>query len=72
MLLQESTKTTTGPKVRTDGKQMIGGLMKMQVWTVWIFVQWDEQMKQRQPGSNHVLFGMETCLFYVYLDYLEL
>ena len=58
MLVQESTalKTPVGFfKVPKDGKQMIGDLMKMQK-EIWIFVQWDEQMKQRQPGSS-MFFG---------------
>lgn len=57
-------------KVPKDGKQMIGGLMKMQK-EAWVFVQWDEQMKQKQLGSNGfwLLCGMETCLFCVYLEY---
>lgn len=66
-----SVNTTHDPqffKVPKDGKQMIGGLMKMQK-EAWVFVQWDEQMKQKQLGRFWLLCGMETCLFCVYLEY---
>lgn len=67
MLVERST--THDPygffKVPKDGKQTIGGLMKTQK-EAWVFVQWDEQMKQKQLGSN-IFCGMVTCLYYVYL-----